>query len=62
MEYNTGRNRLIISEYGRNIQKMIEQHFILWKMFPNINNVVFQLLFIDNDLHTLTTQYVGWPY
>ena len=24
MEYNTGRNRLIISEYGRNIQKMIE--------------------------------------
>ena len=24
MEYNSGRNRLIISEYGRNIQKMIE--------------------------------------
>jgi len=24
MEYNSGRNKLIISEYGRNIQKMIE--------------------------------------
>ena len=24
MEYNTGRNRLVIPEYGRNIQKMIE--------------------------------------
>lgn len=24
MEYNTGRNKLIISEYGRNVQKMVE--------------------------------------
>ncbi|MCK4639670.1 MAG: DUF4290 domain-containing protein, partial [Bacteroidales bacterium] len=24
MEYNTARNKLVISEYGRNIQKMIE--------------------------------------
>src|ERR1051325_7800093 len=24
MEYNTGRNHLVIPEYGRNIQKMIE--------------------------------------
>lgn len=24
MEYNTGRNKLIFSEYGRNIQKMVE--------------------------------------
>ena len=24
LEYNTGRNRLIIKEYGRNVQKMIE--------------------------------------
>ena len=24
MEYNTQRNRLVIPEYGRNIQKMVE--------------------------------------
>ena len=25
LEYNTGRNQLVIKEYGRNVQKMIEQ-------------------------------------
>ncbi|MBA2250029.1 MAG: DUF4290 domain-containing protein, partial [Chitinophagaceae bacterium] len=24
MEYNTGRNHLVIREYGRHIQKMVE--------------------------------------
>ncbi|HEX5001343.1 MAG TPA: DUF4290 domain-containing protein [Bacteroidia bacterium] len=29
MEYNTGRNRLVIPEYGRNIQKLIEHAITL---------------------------------
>ena len=35
MEYNTTREKLIISEYGRNIQKLVQ---VMGQMNPNISN------------------------
>ena len=44
------------------IEKMIKQHFIFRKMFPDIQNVIFKFLLVDHDLHALSAQNIGRSY
>jgi len=43
------------------IEKMIEQHLVVWQVLPDIDNVIFKLFLIDHNLHALTTEHVGRP-
>jgi hypothetical protein len=50
LEYNTGRNKLIISEYGRNIQKMIE-HATDQEEVDKRNNIANELITLMGQLN-----------
>ncbi|MCX6185799.1 MAG: DUF4290 domain-containing protein [Bacteroidetes bacterium] len=50
LEYNTGRNKLVISEYGRNIQKMIE-HATGQEEVDKRNNIANELITLMGQLN-----------
>jgi hypothetical protein len=50
LEYNTGRNKLVISEYGRNIQKMIE-HATDQEEVDKRNNIANELITLMGQLN-----------
>ncbi len=50
LEYNTGRNKLVISEYGRNIQKMIE-HATSQEEVDKRNNIANELITLMGQLN-----------
>ena len=46
MEYNTSSEKLILHEYGRNIQKLVQQAV-------QLENKEERVIFIDNIIHLM---------
>src|SRR5689334_17468065 len=44
------------------IQEVVDKYFIIRQVLQQADHTFFQLLVINNDTHTLATQYVGRTY
>src|SRR5678815_5163398 len=54
-------NRIDLGFFGT-LQELVNQYFVVRHVFENTQHMTLQVMIIDHDLHTLTSQYIGWTY
>lgn len=42
------------------VQELVDQDMVVWKVFENVQDMLFQFFIIDDDLYLLFIEYIRW--